>query len=226
MGMSMLLAEDLLLLLLDDETGKLDTTYLDSALGGSMLLELAGAELLEVHKQGKWSQAKVYVLTDGKPPTDSILAESLELVREKERTAQDLVDRLAKGLKGKLLARLGERGIVHHEEGRILGIFPTNRWPAVDSSHEVEVRRQLEAALLQGVTPDERTAALVSLLHATDRAHTVLADNQGVSNRQIKARAKEIAEGEWASKAVKDAIAAANAAMMAVITTTVITAST
>lgn len=226
MGMSMLLAEDLLLLLLDDETGKLDTTYLDSALGGSMLLELAGAELLEVHKQGKWSQAKVYVLTDGKPPTDSILAESLELVREKERTAQDLVDRLAKGLKGKLLAKLGERGIVHHEEGRILGIFPTNRWPAVDSSHEVEVRRQLEAALLQGVTPDERTAALVSLLHATDRAHTVLADNQGVSNRQIKARAKEIAEGEWASKAVKDAIAAANAAMMAVITTTVITAST
>lgn len=226
MGMSMLLAEDLLLLLLDDETGKLDTTYLDSALGGSMLLELAGAELLEVHKQGKWSQAKVYVLTDGKPPTDSILAESLELVREKERTAQDLVDRLAKGLKGKLLARLGERGIVHHEEGRILGIFPTNRWPAVDSSHEVEVRRQLEAALLQGVTPDERTAALVSLLHATDRAHTVLADNQGVSNRQIKARAKEIAEGEWASKAVKDAIAAANAAMMAVITTTVITTST
>lgn len=216
----MLLAEDLILLLLDDETGKLDTTHLDPALGGSILIELAAADLLEVVRQGRWSQAKVRVLTDGRPPTDPLLVESLQLIREKERTAQDLVGRLAKGLKDTLLARLGERGIVRHEEGRVLGIFPTNRWPAIDSSHENDVRRQLEAALLHGVTADQRTAALVSLLHATGRAHKVLTDNHGLPDRQVKARAKEIAEGDWAAKAVKDAIAAANAAMMATITAT------
>ncbi|NYG58303.1 hypothetical protein BJ980_001226 [Nocardioides daedukensis] len=218
-----LLAEDLLLLLTDDETGKRADSYLDVLLGGSMLIELAGDGLLEVRRTGRWSQAKVHVLTDPAPPADPLLAEALATVREKERTAQDLVGRLGKGLRDKLFARLVDKGILRLEEGKILGLFPTQRWPAVDSSHENEVRRQLSATLLHGVSADQRTGALISLLHSADKAHKVL-DNQGRPAKEIKARAKAVAEGDWAADAVKDAIAAAQAATMtAVMVATTVT---
>jgi hypothetical protein len=40
----------------------------------------------------------------------------------------------------------------------------------------------------------------------------VVATNTATTKRQLKKRAKEIAEGQWAAKAVKDAIAAAASA--------------
>ena len=98
----------------------------------------------------------------------------------------------------------------------MLGLFPRTRWPAVDSSHEEAVRRSLTAALVQGVTPEPRTAALVSLLSAIDRAHKVV-DRDGLPAGQVRKRAKEIAKGEWAAKAVKDAIAASTAAITAAV---------
>ena len=65
--------------------------------------------------------------------------------------------------------------------------------------------------LADGGRPDERTAAIVALLWAADEAHKAVATNTSSTKRQLKKRAKEIAEGQWAAKAVKDAIAAATA---------------
>jgi hypothetical protein len=59
-----------------------------------------------------------------------------------------------------------------------------------------------------------------------DLAHKVV-DPDGLPRRQLKARAKAIADGDWAAKAVKDAITAAQAAMSAaVIAATASTAAT
>ena len=66
-------------------------------------------------------------------------------------------------------------------------------------------------------SPTPRTGALVALLHAVDRAHKTV-PHDGVSDREVKKRAKQVAEGQWAAKAVKDAIAAATAATMAAVT--------
>ena len=47
--MTNLIAEDLVLLLLDDESGKLEhATYLDTGIGGALLVELALAENVSV----------------------------------------------------------------------------------------------------------------------------------------------------------------------------------
>ena len=53
-------------------------------------------------------------------------------------------------------------------------------------------------------------------------------DREGLPAREIKKRAKEIAEGDWSAKAVSDAVAAAQAAVTAAIvaTTAATTAST
>jgi hypothetical protein len=145
-----------------------------------------------------------------------MLVEALALVAEKERTAQDLVDRLGRKRREPLLERLEAAGILHREDGKVLGLFSSTRWPAADSSHEREVRRQVGDALVRGVDPAPRIAALVSVLAAMDLAHKVV-DREGLPGRQLKSRATEIADGDWAAKAVKDAISAAQAAMTAAV---------
>ena len=215
--MSTLIAEDLVLLLLDDDSGKLrNATYLDTGIGGALLVELALAGNVEVvTSEGWWARAKV-VATGAPLPADPTLRAALETVQEKERTAQDLVNRLGRKRREPLLARLEQVGILRREEGKVMGLFPTTRWPAVDSSHEAGVRRALGDALVRGMQPDQRTAALVSLLHALDLVHRVL-DTEGAPAREVKQRAKQVAEGDWAAKAVKDAVAAAQAAVTAAV---------
>jgi hypothetical protein len=213
----MLIAEDLLLLLLDDDSGKLNhSTYLDTGIGGALLVELALGEHVEVVKgSGMWARARV-LATSAPPPQDPVLVEAMGLVTEKERTAQDLVGRLGKKRREPLLARLEADGILRREEGKVLGLFPSTRWPAVDSSHEADVRRKLGDALVHGVQPDQRTAALVALLSSLDLAQKVV-DAGGLPGREVRKRAKEIADGDWAAKAVRDSIAAAQAAVTAAV---------
>jgi hypothetical protein len=211
-----LIAEDLLLLLLDDETGELrGASQLQVGLGGAVLADLALDDRVEVEEKSSfWSSAKVH--TAGAPPTDPVLADGYATVAEKERSAQDLVSRLGKGLKERLIDGLVARGVLREEKSKTLGFIPRTRWPAVDSTHEEEVRRGLDAALLQGQPPDPHTAAVISILHAMGEAHKVV-DRGGLSAGDVKKRAKAIAEGDWAAKGVSDAIAAANAAITAAI---------
>lgn len=212
-----LIAEDLLLLLLDDEKGTVAaSTYLQTALGGALLVELALAGAVEVEdKRGFWHSAKVRPASAA-APQDPLLAAALATVAEKERGAQDLVNRLGKGVKDDLFASLERRGMVEQRTDKVLGLFPRRTWPAVDSTHEDAVRRALTAALVSGAEPDERTRALVALLDALGRAHKTV-DHQGMSGGEVRKRAKALADGDWAAKAVKDAIAASTAAMTAAV---------
>jgi hypothetical protein len=97
--------------------------------------------------------------------------------------------------------------VVRAEKSRILGVFPVRRWPAQDGSREAEVRRLMTQALVQQVVPDPRTAALIALVHAVGCVDKIVDPRQhGLSKRELRARAKKIAEGNWASAAVRKAI--------------------
>ena len=218
-----MIAEDLLLLLLDDESGKLTlTSYPQPVLGGALLVELATTGAVEIEeKAGVWHSAKVRAVA-GAAPQDPVLRTAYDVVAAKSRTAQDLVDRLGKGTRDALADRLTARGVLARQDDRVLGMFPRTRWPAVDSSREHEVRRLLTAVLVQGAEPDERTGALVALLSAIDKPHTVV-DHEGLSAGEVRKRAKQIAKGDWAAKAVRDAITASTAAITAVAATTAAT---
>jgi len=216
-----LIAEDMLLLLLDDRKGTVvGTSHPQTVLGGAVLVELAMAGAVTVEeKAGLWRQTRVHAVP-GVLPDDPLLRAALATVAEKVRSAQDLVTRLGKGLQDELAARLERRGILRRTEGRALGLFPRTRWPVVDTTHEDAVRRALTAALVQGVTPEPRTAALIALFSAIDRAHKVV-DHEGLPAGQVRKRAKEIAQGAWAAKAVKDSIAASTAAVTAAVTASI-----
>ena len=107
-----------------------------------------------------------------------------------------------------------ERGILRFEQGRVLGIFPSSRWPAVDSRHEYQLRAGLRAVLVVGRTPTEREAGLIALLQAVDLVPKVLGTGE-VSARELRRRAQVAVSSEIADTALRKAVQAMNAATMA-----------
>ena len=217
----MLLAEDLLLLLTDDDTGRLlvSGSAADVALGGAQLIELTLEGRVDLTGEGEGRQGRL-VVRDATRFSDPLLDEALDLVASLEGKKPDAaVGPLGKKLRDRLYARLVEQGVLRSERGAVLGIFPTQKWPAADAAHERQLRAGLEQALLTGLQPPERVAALVSLLRALRTVHKVVRPkDHGLSKRDLERRAKEIAEGDWGSAAVRKAVDAMAAATMAAVT--------
>lgn len=204
-----LLAEDLLLLLLDDEKGTLPWVNVDVRvpLGAAVLAELAidGAVELEP-ATSRWRRPTVQETTAASD--DDVLADALAIVAEKPRSADDLAPRVGKDLKERLGDRLVAQGVLERQDDRVLGLFPRTRWPARSVTREAEVRRRLEDVVVRGAAADERTAALAGILQALDRLAPTLG-LRGAEARDARRRVKDLAEGDWAAKVVRDAVQAA-----------------
>lgn len=224
----MLIAEDLLLLLTDDVTGKpvVDGQRLPLALAGAVLVELVTTRRVDVVDGGRWGSGPRVAVLDARPLGDPVLDEALARTAAKGRpvAASSLLTSLAKGLPDALRSRLAARGILRTESGRVLGIFPTVRWPAADSRHEATVRAALWDVVVRGRVPTDREACLVGLLHAVDQVPKQFAA-EGLSARQLRERAQALARGNVGADAVRRAIDAANAAVMAAIITSTAAAS-
>ena len=213
----MLLAEDLLLLVTDDATGRLSvaSSQVDVALGGANLIELtqrskvdlAGAE--DPGKRGR------LIVRDPSPAGDEVLDAALAIIGARQgKKPSAVIGQLGKGLRGTLYQRLATAGMLHAGQAKILGVFPARRWPASDSGHEEQVRQAVIEALVQQAEPDQHTAALIALLHALKCEHKIAEPRRyGISRRQLRARAGEIAQGNWAADAVRKAIEEMTAAV-------------
>lgn len=215
----MLIAEDLLLLLTDDRTGSLvvASNQVDVALGGALLIELALAHRVDIAgEDGAVRRGRLFVTGEG-PTSDVLLDEALAVLVEKQgKKPRDVVPRLGKGLRARLRGRLAEQGLLHEESGKILGVFPTHRWPSSDAAHEDSVRALLMQALRSGGTDDVRIAALASLLHSLKAVAKVVDPAVvGVTKKELNENARRIAEGGWAAEAVRQAIDAMLAAVIA-----------
>ena len=161
-------------------------------------------------------------ITNLTPTDDPELDAALGKLAENEgRKVKDLLSeystkkrRLSHGVRERLLDRLAASGALVRTEGTILGFIPRTTWPAGDPAGEDDVRQRLRAALVDGTTPTERTVTLIALLQVTGLLTKVVsAENK----RALKAKAKELTSGDWAAKAVQDAIQEAAAATTAAI---------
>lgn len=219
----MLLAEDLLLLLTDDDTGKLAAsgTEVDMALGGALLVELALLQRVDVAGSGERVREGRLMVRDPSPTGDVLLDDALAVVRQKEgKKPQGVVARLGKGTRVRIYERLAGAGVLRADADRVLGIFATHRWPSQDAAHESMVRNEVITALRDGVTTAPKTGALISLLlalHAVDKAVDPV--SVGLSKKELNTNAKRIAEGDWAGRAVRQAIDSMYAALVAVTST-------
>lgn len=226
----MLLAEDLLLLLTDDATGKLRSPAgeTDIALGGANLVELTLMGKVSLSGDGDPGKPGRIIVRDLAPPGDEVLAAALHTLADHQGDKpQAVMTPLGKNLRTVLYQRLADSGVLRAEHGRILGIFPTRTWPAEDGQHEAGVRQLITQVLVHGAVPDERLAALIALLHALRCEDKVVDPRQnGMSAKQLRARAEQVAEGDWASAAVRKAIEQMVAAVIAATTAATAAAAT
>jgi hypothetical protein len=212
------LVEELLLLAYDDTTGR-DRSggYLELGLGGAVVLELTIAGRLEV------ADRRVRVL-DGEPLGDPLLDDRLAAIAaDKPRAPKAVVERTAKKLKPLVLDDLVQDGVLRHEQGKALGIFPLNRYLPNDPATEADAKARLGAAVDAARADDARTAALAALVYAMKLERVVFPDRKaGPTRKALKA----IADGSWAGDATRKAVEAAQAAVMAAVTAaTVVNAS-
>jgi hypothetical protein len=218
----MLMAEDLLLLVTDDASGRLSApaAQVDAGLGGANLVELTLRNKVDLSGEGDQGKPGRIIVRDPSAAGDAVLDAALEIVIAHQGKKPSTVIRpLSKNLRQTLYQRLADSGVVRAGQGKILGIIPTHRWPAQDASHEAEVRRLVAQALGQQMAPDTRTGALIALLHALRCEDKIVDPGQyGLSKRELRARAEEIAKGNWASEAVRKAIEEMMAAVVAATT--------
>jgi hypothetical protein len=203
--MNVTIAEEVLLLAYQPDTGRsqIGSAELDAAVAGAVLAELALSGRIDL------DGTKV-VAADTSPLGDEELDTALARIagEKKERKPEWWVGKLNSGkLRQRLLSRLAERGVLSERQTKILGIFPSTRYPENDPGVEQEIRARVES-VLAGAEPDERVAMLIAVLHACKLDRKAFPDAG-------KDRFKEIAEGEWAGVAVRKAIAAVYAAVNA-----------
>jgi hypothetical protein len=210
----MLLAEDLLLLLTDDVNGRLAVPGgpADAGLGGAVLAELVLMGKVDLTGEADDGTPGPLIVCDPSPAGDAVLDAALAIVMARQGKKPSAVIRpLGKNLRQTLHDRLAGSGVLRAEQARILGIFPAHRWPALDTSHEEQLRQQLAGALTRQAAPDSRTAALIALLYALHCEHKVIDPRQyGLSRAELRARAEEIAMDSWVSAAVRQVIAEAS----------------
>lgn len=214
--MGITLAEEVVLLSLDEESGVARQRMAAGwAVAGGILLELVMAERVLV--TGRYLELR------GTAPTgERLLDGRIALIeawlrgRSKRRVTDWLAKDQAKAV-GAALESLCERGIVAAEEHKVLGVFPQRRYPEADGSVERELRERLRAVVLEGAEPDGRTAGLIALLHSAKLHRLAFPDRPA---RLVAPRMGEIAAGQWAGEGVRAAIRDMQAAMAAVTAAT------
>jgi hypothetical protein len=159
---SVALAEELLLLAYDDESGKATGSQigLDLAMAAAVLVELALA--------GRVVYVDRMIMVRDATPTgvwiiDEVLA---RVAADSPHTPASWLQRLRHGLRDRVLADLCARGVIRDVDETTMDFIHLHRYPTVDATVEAAVRARLYKALTTDEVPDERTAALATLAAA------------------------------------------------------------
>lgn len=213
----------LLLMTKDDGHLVADGTRIDLGLAGATLCDLVEMRHLDLDKDGK-----VVILSTAETGS-LVLDEACRRFADRGgKKAGSTLSKVAKDLRDGVYGELQAQGAVIREDHKMLGIFPQHSWPVQDPARVRELRQVVFGALGQPDGVNARTAGLVSLISATDTVKEVTEGfASALSVKDLKQRAKTIADGDLegaaVSKAMQDVQVAINAAVMAAVTTTVIT---
>lgn len=202
--MSLTMPEEILLLLLDDETGKpvgLPGPASDLALAGAILMELALAGRID-------TDLDRLLVVQKRPTGDAVLDGVLErlsaagTVRTSRWWIQDLA-RTGAALRAMVLERLVAGGVLRRIEDRFLWVFPERRYPKAEGRAETaEVRRRLRGVLLEDDIPDPRDALLIGLARSTGLVPLVLSEDEMA---QAASRVEQVAGLEELSRSLSAA---------------------
>ena len=206
-----MLAEQILMLLYHPDTGRLlvSANKADLALGGALLVELTERQRIDLTEPHRMTRNRTVVVVDPTPTGDDVLDEALRRISAQRSTrAQVVVSKIAKGMRGELLERLAGRGLLRSEQAKLVGVIPTDSWPAVDVRPAEELTRDLRQVLVDQRPATSHEAAIISLVHTVGGTAKVLG-GAGPEGRELEERAKAIAGGDAAADVVHQALKAA-----------------
>jgi len=154
------LAEELLLLAYDDETGK--------ATGSRIALDLgmAAAVMVDLALAGRIAYVDGFLKVIDATPTGEEIADAVlaKAATGQPHTPGQWLQRLRHRLRIRVLEDLVARGVIQDVDETQLEYIHVHRYPTVDPAVEEEIRKRLAEALVTDGIPDERTAALATLL--------------------------------------------------------------
>ncbi|MCC5839956.1 MAG: GPP34 family phosphoprotein [Opitutales bacterium] len=180
------LAEDVVLLALDEGSGRLRSLpdrALDYALAGAFLAELTRAGHVSLEGEG-------VRIRKGDPPEDARMAAVFrEVARQEPRSLAHVLSFLAAEgteLRERVVEDLVRKGVLEETEEAVLWVFHRTRYPAIDHRQEEIVRARLRRIILGGeeMEPSEEDVILVGLVHACQLEHLVLSEEELRGNRE------------------------------------------
>ena len=171
--------EEILLLLLDDETGAMKRVA-----PNVMELLVAGAILMDLALRGRLDcDLQKMVVVDATPVGEHILDGPLAEIAgaDDEADPRTWVVRLSarsKNIQEAALKRLVERGILRVEDRNFLWVFGSRRYPMVDDREEREVKLRILDVLLSDRIPAPRDVALICLADASNAFQVILSPQE------------------------------------------------
>lgn len=192
------IAEDLLLLLLDNATNRpaLDRDRREKILGAAILLDLAFACRIRPSIDGEPVPPGRLLLLAGPDLHDPILEPAMRLLQRRPLKPRAAVAKLSRGVEPPLLRHLEQAGHIRPIQLRGKRFNDSRAWPIADRSRVDEARAAVLGALFDLRTPSPTTAAVISLLHSVDGLSALLSLNDRGWD-WVNSRAADIAGGCW-----------------------------
>ena len=198
------LMEELLLLALDDEKGKIlssSSCALPYGLRGALLLELFLAEKIDIVD-------KKIVVIDKSNTGNEVLDNGLNIIDtyHKQKTVKFWITKLTsqmKELRKDLLNELITKGILEQQDKKVLWVIPATRYPTKNPVIENRVRKRIIGIVLHDEELDERSSMLISLINACELIKEVFPKD---NLKDAKKKIKTIIQDEKIGKAITSQI--------------------
>ena len=168
MNVTLTIAEEVLLLVIDEESGKIQDRLpvhsLRNAVAGALLMELALGNRID-------TDLRQLFVTDQTPLGEPVLDRALaRIVADgQHRPIGHWVGLFAEeydSLQPRLLDRLVQRGILERRKGKLFWVYGSRRYPVVEGRPLRDVKRRIMEVLMSDVIPDPRDIVIICLADA------------------------------------------------------------
>jgi len=219
--MDLHLHEGILLLNLDDESGKYTSSlaYFNYAFAAGIVIDL----LLE--DRVKIEDNRLLLKTNAITDSRALNAVIEQISRRKKpmkvsNWLHTIVQRSSKLYK-LCIEKLIKQGILERKQAKILWVFNVNRYPTVNDQPENELRKRIKTLVLDDkATPDRKEKLLLNIIGRCELLYVILADK--AERKQGQKRLDQLIKDSDIDEHIGQAIEEMQAAMM-VVTTTVVT---
>ena len=199
------LAEELILILLDDSSGKL----FDSAKPYALDIAIAASLIMELTLNGRIdTDSQALFVISSEPTENPVLDEMLAEINASQTTLSTSIWLKRFANKGEMLIELivkglVNRGILKSVEKRLLWVFKTRVYPPTSGIEEREVRARVMQLLNNEEIPHPRDALIVGLLRSTGLISHLL---NYAESKKLKTRIDQIANLEEINRSLNTAV--------------------